>query len=273
MKPSSLRRTVAAAALSATLAMGAVVGAGTPAHAAPSDRQAICYLDRPHETLKPDAQVPRSQRYERARSKQVSDMQCWLWWNGYLTQYPNYIEFDREVARAVEQFNLDHGLGRTTTVTPATWDALTSAVQRKDLYRVAYRTPWTSAYAAENGANRVREAYSSIGVSLPDTVQGIIAQGTQISYADLVPGDVVLFRIPSTDPRRANPPLGGEYAEYSVGIYIGGGEVYRPIYELFPPDSLEVGYGAVGMWRFTTRPLLDANGNPSDNATFYRMIP
>ncbi|GAB3622185.1 hypothetical protein GCM10027418_02670 [Mariniluteicoccus endophyticus] len=257
-------------AISSTLAVGLLTGAA-PARAADHVLSGNCSVNFLDSTVRPDSRVPRSQRYDVDRRGAVDALNCWLVENGYPLRSR---EFNRDMERAVSKFNAANGLGSSPVATPATWTALTRIVPNMALYRVAMHSQRIEMLLTGDGAGKVQKEYASGGLTIPGTVQEIMAQGRPVSAAEAVPGDVVLFRIPANDPRRTGAdkrvPI---HPEYSVGIYSGRGYAYRVEFYLIPPGDPNFGYGSDGYWQWIGGRLQGADGQLVDGATFFRMVP
>lgn len=240
-----LRRAVPAA-LSVALAAAGLASTAPAASAAipplPVYASQICRKPDLGSTVLPDRQVPRAERYTQERGIQVEMVHCWYQKTTGKRLSRNW--FDRDVEAAIESFNVQHGVGRTSTVTPKTWEALTAGIdwRRYEITRLAQNGGASPGPLTPDGAEYVQDLYQLQGISIPGTIDEIVARGTEIPASQSTYGDVVVARIPAGDYRRTDPDI--PLPERVVGIVFnpGGARTYFGVWQ-YHPDDLAAGYG------------------------------
>lgn len=261
-----LRRAVPVA-LTVTLA-GAGLASTTPAAFAatpplPVYASALCPKPDLGSTLLPDRKVSRAERYTPERGHQVATLHCW--YEKTTGELDSRDWFNRDVEAAIERFNVEHGVGRTSTVTPRTWEALTAGVDWRR-YRLTLRAEKAGMgrVVSPHGAEIVQSLYQEQGFSIPGTVDEIAAHGTEIPASQASYGDVVVVQIPATDRRRTDPDI--PLPERVIGILARpGGVSYFGVWQAYP-DDLARGYGAKPQYVWG-----QTGSHPGDQVKYYRM--
>lgn len=268
MSFTTIRRTGAALAISAALALGTNVVTGQ--HASAGTTSAPCRVIEAGQTIKPDSHYRERAYYNGSRMWEVDSVRCLLNLNGYPVASNG--PFDARMERSVSAFNRAHGLGSSSVVTPATWAELTKPYG-SDLrgLRVAQFADagWYLPTDDGTGVPLVTTSFrKTLGVTLAGTTpQQVAANGTPVSRSAVKDGDLVVIRPQAGDPLWTTPQ--GTVPAVVGIVYASAGYAIIPTWHPYEPGSLEYEYGAPGYWLGTRVSL---NHSVMTTATFHRVL-